>query len=215
MDITPLGLSSFKIRGKHVSVVTDPYASEMVGLKFPRHTQSEIVTVSHQHNDHNATEQIEGNPFIISGPGEYEIKGVTIRGFSTFHDNAGGSERGKNTIYRIEIDGITIAHLGDLGHALSGGQVEELDGVDVLCIPVGGAFTVDAAAASGVVGEIEPKIVIPMHYQRPGLNQETFGALAPLSLFLKEMGKEGVSAQSKLSISKDKLPPEMQVVVLE
>lgn len=215
MDIIPLGLSSFKIRGKHVSVVTDPYTSEVVGIKFPKHTESNIVTVSHQHKDHNAIGNIEGNPFVVKGPGEYEIQGVTIMGFTTFHDSAGGKERGTNTIYRIEIDGVTIAHLGDLGHTLSSDQVEELDGVDILCIPVGGHYTIDAATAASIVGEIEPKIVIPMHYQRKEFNQQTFGVLAPVADFFKEMGKEKVVPLAKLSISKDKLPQELQVVVLE
>lgn len=215
MDITPLGHASFKIRGKHVSVVTDPYDSEMVGLKFPRHTAADIITVSHAHKDHSATNQIEQSPFIITGPGEYEIKGVSVVGFSTFHDMESGKIRGGNTIYRMEIDGVAIAHLGDLGHVLSSEQVDNLDGVDILLIPVGGFYTIDAKQASGVITEIEPKIVIPMHYGRKDLNQKSFGMLTPVGDFLKEMGKEGVTPQARLTISKDKLPSELQVVVLE
>lgn len=215
MDITPLGHASFKIRGKQTTVVTDPYDPDMVGLKFPKHTQADIVTVSHQHEDHNAVSQLEGSPFIISAPGEYEIKGTSVVGLSTFHDESGGKERGTNTIYRIEIDGVSIVHLGDLGHVLSASQVDDLDGVDILCIPVGGFYTIDKKAASQVISEIDPKIVIPMHYARAQLNQKKFSKLSPVSDFLKEVGKEGATPQPKLAISKDKLPSEMQVVVLE
>lgn len=215
MDITPLGHASFKIRGKQTTVVTDPYSSDMVGLKFPKHTTADIVTVSHQHKDHNAVSQLEGAPFVISGPGEYEIKGTSVVGFSTFHDGTSGKERGANTIYRIEIDGVSIVHLGDLGHVLSASDVDGLDGVDILLVPTGGFYTIDAKQASQVISEIEPNIVIPMHYGCPGLNQKTFRLLAPVSDFLKEMGKVGIVPVPKLTISKDKLPSEMQLVVLE
>ena len=209
MDITPLGHASFRIRGKHTTVVTDPYDSGYVGLKFPKHTSADIVTVSHGHHDHNKKDQIEGSPYIVSGAGEYEIKGTSIIGLSTFHDEKNGKERGSNTIYRIDMDGISIAHLGDLGHTLAAAIV------DVLLIPVGGIYTIDAHQAAEVVSEIDPKIVIPMHYGRKELNQKQFSTLAPVSVFLKETGKDPVAPQNKLSISKDKLPAEMLVVVLE
>lgn len=214
MDITYLGHSSFKLRGRNVTVVHDPY-SEDIGLKFPKHTASDIVTISHGHGDHNAVKNIEGTPFVINGPGEYEIAGVSIVGIPTYHDNEKGNKRGKNTIYRIEIDGISIVHLGDLGHVLSSEEIEELDGVDILLVPVGGTYTINAEEASAIVNEVEPAIVIPMHYNREGLNQKTFGTLTPVSVFLKEMGKEGITPQPKLSVTKDKLPEEMQVIVLQ
>ena len=215
MDITFLGHSSFRIRGKSATVVTDPYDSSMVGLKFPKHIEADIVTVSHDHDDHNAVAQVEGNPFIVHGAGEYEIKGVGVVGIPVFHDNEKGASRGGNTIYRIEIDGVSIVHLGDLGHALSSGQIDELDGVNVLLVPVGGIFTIDYSVAVQMVNDIDPAIVIPMHYGRPDLNQKAFGALAPVRAFLKEIGKADVAPQPKLTITKDKLPAEMQVVVLE
>jgi L-ascorbate metabolism protein UlaG (beta-lactamase superfamily) len=132
-----------------------------------------------------------------------------------FHDEQKGALRGKNTIYRIEVDGVSIVHLGDLGHMLTSEELEALDGVNILMLPVGGLHTIDAAKASHLINEIEPSIVIPMHYGRPELNQKIFGTLAPLSVFLKEIGKEGVAPVPKLVISKDKLPTEMQVVVFE
>ena len=215
MDITYLGHSSFRLRGKNTTVVTDPYDPAMVGLKFPKHTAADIVTVSHNHEDHNAVSQVEGAPFVVNGAGEYEIKGVGIVGIPVFHDDAQGATRGKNTIYRIELDGVAIVHLGDIGHTLTSTQVDSLDGVNVLFIPVGGVYTIDAARAVAIIHEVEPSIVIPMHYGRPQLNQKAFGELAPLAAFLKEIGREDVQPQPKFSITKDKIPEEMQVVVLE
>jgi L-ascorbate metabolism protein UlaG (beta-lactamase superfamily) len=206
MDITYFGRSSFRIRGKQATVVTDPFDDPNIGIKFPKHIEANIVTISHTHKDHNAPELVEGSPYIVRGPGEYDIKGVGVVGHRVYHDAKKGEERGTNTVYRIDIDGVSVVHLGDLGHTLSSDEVEELDGVNILMIPVGGLHTIDAAQAVQVINDIEPSIVIPMHYG---------GQLAPVSAFLKEIGKEGVIAQPKLTISKDKLPAEMQVVILE
>ncbi len=194
--------------------MTDPFSSSMVGLKFPK-TEATIVTVSHEHDDHNNVPAVSGSPYVVRGPGEYEIQGVSIVGIPSFHDDVNGSKRGKNTIYRIEIDGVVVTHLGDLGHALTTQQVDALDGVDVLLVPVGGVYTIDANQAVSVINGLDPKIVIPMHYHRPALNQQVFGTLMPVAAFTKEMGKEEVVPVSKLSISRDKLPTELHVVVLE
>lgn len=215
MDITYLGHSSFRIKGKAATIVTDPYDSEKVGLKFPKHVEADIVTVSHDHEDHNAVGVVDGSPFLIKGPGEYELKGVGIVGVSVFHDDEKGEKRGRNIMYRIEIDGVSIVHLGDLGHLLSSAQVDELDGVNILFVPIGGVYTIDPAQAAAVVNDIDPAIVIPMHYGREELDPNAFAGLSGLPQFLKEMGKEGVVAQPKLSVTKDKLPAEMQIVVLE
>ncbi len=214
MDITYLGHSSFKLRGKAATVVTDPYRSS-IGLPFPKHVTSDIVTVSHDHDDHNAISAVEGTPFIVTGPGEYEIKGVGIVGLGVYHDDEKGAKRGKNTIYRIELDGLSVVHLGDLGHELSAAQVDSLDGVDILLVPVGGIYTIDAGLAAKIVGEIEPTIVIPMHYNRPDLDQKMFGTTAGVDAFLREMGKTDVSPQPKFSVTRDKLPEQMQVIVLQ
>lgn len=213
MDIVHLGHAAFKLRGKTTTVVTDPYTD--IGLKFPKHVEADIVTVSHDHTDHNGVGIIEGSPFVVSGPGEYEIKGVGIVGLSSYHDAEKGAKRGRNTIYRIDIEGVSIVHLGDLGHTLTTADVEHFDTVDILCMPVGGVYTIDAATAATIINEIEPSIVIPMHYHVPGLDEKMFADLAPLSVFLKEIGKEDVVPQSKLSITRDKLPETLQVVVLE
>ena len=119
MDIFPLGHSSFRIKGKSVTVVTDPFDPQMVGFPFPKHISADIVTVTHPHKDHNNVGAVEGNPFVIQGPGEYEVKGVGVIGMSSYHDEQKGKERGLNTLYHIEIDGINVVHLGDSGIMLS------------------------------------------------------------------------------------------------
>ena len=215
MEITYLGHSSFRIKGKSAVLVTDPFSSEKVGLKFPKHVEADIVTVSHEHPDHNDAAVVEGTPYVVHGPGEYEIKGVGVVGIPTFHDAENGQTRGKNTVYRYDFEGLSIVHLGDLGHLLSSAQVDDLDTVNILFVPVGGVSTINAEQAVQVINDIEPDIVIPMHYGRPELDQATYGAMTPVSEFLKAIGKVDVVPQAKLSITKDKLPAEMQVIVLE
>lgn len=214
MDIYYLGHSSFRIKGKSVTVVTDPYSAS-IGLRFPKHVTADIVTISHDHADHNAVKEIDGTPFIISGPGEYEVKGVGVIGIGTYHDGDKGQKRGRNTIYRIDIDDIAIVHLGDLGHELSKETLEELGSVDILLVPCGGHYTIDAEQASKVVSEIEPSVVIPMHYKTASHDMKMFGELTGVDVFLKEMGVSDFTPLSKYSTSKDKLPDQMQTVVLQ
>jgi L-ascorbate metabolism protein UlaG (beta-lactamase superfamily) len=214
MDIFPLGHSSFRIKGKSVTVVTDPFDPVMVGFPFPKHISADIVTVTHSHRDHNNVSVVEGDPFVIQGPGEYEVKGVGVIGMSSYHDEQKGKERGRNTLYRIEIDGVNLVHLGDLGTMLSHEEIEKLDGVDILFVPVGGTFTINAQEAQTLISELEPSIVIPMHYKTDKHNKE-FEEMASVQPFLKIIGKEDITPVPKLSITKDKLPSEMQIVVLE
>ena len=143
MEISWLGHSCFRLKGKQATVITDPYSPDM-GYSLGKPTAN-VVTASHQHPGHSYTEGVSGNPKAVTGPGEYEISGVLIIGISTFHDEDRAKTRGKNTIYLIEIDEISICHLGDLGHVLTNEQVEELGNVDVLLIPVGGAAPFIAA----------------------------------------------------------------------
>ncbi len=215
MEIYPLGHASFRIKGKNATVVTDPFDQAVLGMKYPKLEGVDVVTVSHGHGDHNAVGNIPGLPFLVSGPGEYEIKGVTIVGVATFHDDKEGAERGKNTVYKITVDNIRICHLGDLGHKLTDAQLDAIGDVDILLVPVGGFYTIDPVIASQVVLQIEPLIVVPMHYLRPGLPEETFGKLATVDKFLKEMGAEGTASQPKLVTSFEKLPEARTVVVLE
>jgi L-ascorbate metabolism protein UlaG (beta-lactamase superfamily) len=213
MEIVYLGHSAFKLKGKSSSVVTDPY-NEKAG-KFPKDVDANIVTVTHDHPDHNEINKVGGNPFVISGPGEYEVGGVSVIGIATFHDEKNGSERGLNTAYVIEMEGLRVLHLGDLGHKLTQPQLEEIGAIDVALVPVGGFYTIDAKTASEVVKQVDPWVVIPMHYQQPGLDPTVFEKLTGVEEFLKEMGKAETLPVPKYSITADKLPPELQVVVLE
>lgn len=210
MEISWIGHACFRIKGKTGTVITDPYDPNSTGLKLPKLT-ADVVTVSHGHGDHNNSSSIEGTPYIISGPGEYEVKGINVVGVGTFHDDKNGAERGKNTVYNITLDDINILHLGDIGHNLSTEQLEEVGNVDILLVPVGGVYTIEASTAAKIAAELEAKIIIPMHYLVPGLKYE----LEPVDKFLKEMGKENTTPIPKLVITKDKLPEEAQVVVLE
>lgn len=210
MDINWLGQSCFKIKGKNSSLIIDPYNPEATGLKLPKEMNADLLLVTHQHQDHNFISAVSDSPLVISGPGEYEKLGVSVVGTGTFHDKEQGALKGTNTIYQIMIDGISIVHLGDLGHVLTEGQLGEIDPVDILMIPVGGGPTIDAEMAAKVVSQLEPKIVILMHYKIDGLKYELEGKEA----FLKEMGAENIESQPKLSVTRDKLPETTTVVVL-
>ena len=212
MYITWLGQSCFKLQDKigsdGVMLVMDPYTDEF-GLKMPRF-EADIVTVSHDHADHNNLGAIRGNPYIINTAGEYEVKSVFIEGVEAWHDEKNGTERGKNIIYRIEMEDISVTHLGDLGHILETKQLEKLEGTDILLIPVGGKYTINAAKAVEVISQIEPRIIIPMHYKVPGLKVDIDG----VEKFIKELGLKP-RMEEKLKISKKDLPQEdMELVVL-
>ena len=208
MEITWLGHSCFRIKGKEVTLVTDPFA-ESIGYP-PVKLTANIVTLSHPHPGHSYVADIESNPKILSRPGEYEIGGVFVTGISTFHDSEQGESRGKNTIYLIEIDDVRLCHLGDLGHVPSPRQIEDLGNVEVLFVPVGGVSTINAKMASEIVRFLNPKIIFPMHY---GTEVATW--LEPLGKFLKEMGLGEVVPQPKFFFTRSSLPLETQVVVLD
>ena len=212
MIITWQGHSCFKIQDKigpeGVTVVTDPFNKE-AGLKVPNF-EADIITVSHDHKDHNNVDALRGTPFVISCAGEYDFKGVLIEGIDSYHDDKKGEERGANIMYRIEIDDISVAHLGDLGDILDNAQLEKLVGTDVLLIPVGGKYTIDAKKAVEVISQIEPRIVIPMHYKTKDLKYD----LDPIDKFVKELGLTP-TYEEKLKISKKDLPQEdMELVIL-
>lgn len=213
MTISWYGHSCFKItnQGGHLTIITDPF-DKSIGLTPPR-GNSDIVTVSHDHPDHNNVQAISGQPFVISGPGEYEIKGIKIIGCSSYHDKKKGEERGLNTIYLMEIDKIRVCHLGDFGQErLTGKQLEVLGQVDILIVPVGGTYTIEAAEAVKVAEQLEPHLIIPMHYKLPGLKIN----LASLDDFLKEMGLDKRPALDKLTLKKKDLAgKEMEVVAFK
>lgn len=210
MKITWYGHSCFRVVTKNATIITDPFSKD-IGLKPPR-CEADIVTVSHDHYDHNNTSTLRKSPFVINGPGEYELKGISILGIKSFHDAEQGKERGLNTIFLIKAEDIKICHLGDLGQKeLIDKQLEKLSRVDILMIPVGGIYTIDSEKARAIINQIEPKIVIPMHYKIPKLNIK----LHKVDNFLKEIGvKEEVIDQ--LMIKKKDLPKEeVKVIVMK
>ncbi len=207
MEVTWLGHSCFKIKGKEVTVVTDPYDPS---LPYPPvETAADIVTLSHHHPGHNWAQGVGGNPRIVDGPGEYEIATVFITGIRISHNPDQNKGHQVNTAYLIEMDEIKLCHLGDIGQLPSPQQVEELGNLQVLLVPVGGIATIDAEMAAKTVRLLNPKIVIPMHYQT-----EVATWLEPVDKFLKEMGLKESPPETKAIITPANLPSETQVVIL-
>jgi len=208
MEITWLGHSCFLISGKEKTIVTDPCHPDL-GYRLGE-LEADIVTLSHFHPGHSYIEGIVNDPRQVKSPGEYEIGGTFITGVASFHDNKKGDLRGKNTIYIIETDDITLCHLGDLGHPLGPHSIEEIGDVDILFLPVGEVSTMPVDTAVEIVRQLEPPIVIPMHYKT-----ETFtGDLSPVDKFLDKMRIRELEARPKLSITSSSLPGSTQTIVL-
>lgn len=211
MTISWFGHSCFRIEAKEGSILIDPFDNK-IGLKVPK-IKDDLVLVTHNHHDHNNIEGTTGEELVINGPGEYERKGMAVQGISSYHDNTQGSERGFNTIYRITAEDIVLCHLGDLGQArLTDEQVEHIGDVDVLFIPVGGHFTIGSKEAMEVISQIEPKVVVPMHYKIPGL---TISELEGPEKFIKEVGLSPEKVDSLKVVRKTLPVDEMKLVVFQ
>lgn len=207
MVITWYGQSCFRFQSSQAVLVIDPFSKE-IGLAPPR-GRADAVLVSHHHFDHNNVAALEGEPIVVDGPGEYEVRGVAIRGIPADHDEAGGAERGKVTIFTLELEGMRLVHLSDLGQKrLTEIQLEGIGDADILFVPVGGVYTIGAREAAQVVNQIEPRIVIPMHYRLPGLTVQ----LEPADAFLKEMGI-AAETTAKLTLKKKDLPVDETKIV--
>jgi L-ascorbate metabolism protein UlaG (beta-lactamase superfamily) len=212
MEITWYGHSCFRIteRGQ-TAVVCDPYDYQQVGYQ-PLKLKADIVTVSHESPNHSNIKAIKGDPYIIMGPGEYEIGGVFITGLRTDQHKKRENGQPVNTLYLIDFGGINIVHLGDMLQVPSQAEVESLGPVHIALVPVGDAGSLNAAKASEAISLFEPNIVIPMHYQTPGTTLK----LDPIGKFLKEMGLSEVETMASLKVSSvAALPEETQVVVLD
>lgn len=216
MNISWYGHSCFKLQTKpkrgegDVVIITDPF-DRSIGLRPPQ-GQADIVTVSHLHHaDHNNVSSIKGDPFVIDAAGEYSIKGVVFQGVESFHDNEKGAKDGRNTIFVIESEGIKACHLGDLGHKLTEKQLEQIGQIDILMIPVGGKYTIEPKEAEEVVGQLEPKIIIPMRYKVKGLKLD----IANEDPFCKELGSCTKERTAKLSIkNKDLADTENKILIM-
>lgn len=210
MKIKYLAHSSFLITSSDgVRIINDPYAAAG-GLKYrPIQETADIVTVSHEHGDHNYVKAIKGNPAVLKDNGE--AKGIKFKAVAAAHDEQGGSQRGKNMLFCFVVDGVKVCHLGDLGHVLTAEQVKALGKVDVLLVPVGGFFTIDAKAAAKVCDQLKPSVIIPMHFK----TDKSDFPISSVEEFTK--GKMNVSFinSSEVELNKDKLPQAPQIVVLE
>ena len=215
MKIKSYGHAAFLITSEQgVKIITDPYESGAFGgqLTYGKiKDQADIVTTSHDHADHNDTKTLPGSPQVVKGSGSKTVKGISLKGLSTYHDSSQGSERGANTIFTFSVDGIQVCHLGDLGHTLSDQDLDEVGHVDILLIPVGGLYTIDPKEATRVAEQIKPKVLIPMHFK----TEKCGFPIAPVEDFLK--GKPNLKRPkvSEIAFDKATLPKQMEIVVLE
>lgn len=201
------GHACFEIRD-NTGVVVDPHDGKSVGLPRPK-PSGEVVLTTHNHFDHNAVEVVEGRREVLAGTGK--AGGIQFEGVQAYHDKTGGRNRGRNTLFVFEMEGIRFSHLGDLGHALTGDQVRELGRVDVLFLPIGGVFTIDAKEADQVAEALEPRIIIPMHYKTPGLNI----AIEGVEPFLDLARSRGLNIRHEGdTIELESLPDEPEVIVM-
>lgn len=211
MKIEYLGHSGFKLtESTGTSIVCDPYGVE-VGYEMPE-VSADAVTVSHHHYDHDAAARVSGKPVILDAECSYGLPGVDISAIKSFHDNVRGKARGENVIFKFRMDGIDVCHLGDLGEACSAELIDLLLPVNVLLIPVGGTYTIDAEMAKEYVDRIMPDIVIPMHYRSKGCKLDIEKADAFLDLFDKENVTE--SEDCSLEVMRSDLGGDTCVIVL-
>jgi L-ascorbate metabolism protein UlaG (beta-lactamase superfamily) len=208
-EIKWFGHACFSVRGRDVTVLMDPVPRESgYDIGSP---EADIVTVSHQHRGHSATDLVKPGFRLVNGPGEYEIQEVFITGVQTYHDNDKGKTHGKNTVYVIEIDDLIIGHLGDIGHVLTEEQVEAMSSVDVLLVPAGGGPTITPAQAAEIIGQVDPGIVIPMQYRTEKGDFER----DPIDGFIRELGITEYQTEERLTVRKVDVSDAPQVVILQ
>lgn len=212
MKVKWLGHASFLISSDSgTRIITDPYPQGS-GLSYaPINDAADIVTVSHDHFDHNNVSSVPGKPEVITGSGTNNIKGIQFKGIATHHDDSQGKERGTNTIFCFSVDGVKVCHLGDLGHRLNKEQIDEIGDVDILLIPIGGVFTIDAKMAGSVIDDLKPKVAIPMHCKTPKCNWP----LNTIEDFLADKNNVKNMNSSEIEFQAGKLPQTTEIAVLE
>ena len=224
ITLTWFGQATFVLKtSTGLNALLDP-AGPGTGYDIPTQSGIDLVTVSHEHSDHNAVSLAAGSPMVLRGLAgndwakiDQTVKGVRVRTVGVYHDDTQGSQRGKNAIFVFEVDGLRLAHLGDLGHTLSPEQIKDVGPVDVILIPVGGYYTVDGKAATEVVNQLNPKIVIPMHYKTADLSPSLAGVLAPVDDFIKAMGNTATVSEvgQTVTLEGGKLPAGRTIVVMK
>ena len=220
MKIKYLGHSCFKISGKsdsseNITIITDPFDPKAVGLSLPQQ-EADIITISHDHSDHNFVDKVKAKDerlFVADTPGEYEVNDLRIYGIKSYHDDTEGKERGLNNIFVYDFQEARVAHLGDLGHGLTSDQIEELENVEILIVPIGGIYTIDAKKAWEVVEDLEPLFVIPMHF-RTDKHLPTYKDLATIDDFISKAGIK-IEERDELNVKgKEDLPTTPTIIKL-
>lgn len=207
MKIRWFGHACFLIETEKIRIVSDPF-NEGVGYPIFKGT-ADLVTISHDHWDHNAAQLVDGNPLIVTEPGNFLYEDIHINGIASFHDKAQGKKRGTNIIFKISVDGMNLVHLGDLGHVLTREQIEEIGPTDILFMPVGGNYTVDAKEAFEITGQLKPKIVIPMHFKTPVISFD----IDPVEAFTCQFDQ--IVKKPFLQVSKSELGYPKRVIDLD
>lgn len=209
MDLTWLGHACFRLRGKEGVVLTDP-PDPKSGHAIPK-TEANVVTMSSLDPAHGSVRSVGGEPVVLSGPGEYEVREILLTGIGTYRDDAGGARRGRNTVFAIHLDDLVICHLGSLGHTLPPSDLERLGDVDIALVPISGAdVNLTAAMAAEVIHQLEPKVVVPMMYDPDARKKDS-----PFERLLHELGTKDLTPVPKLSVSRSSLPENIQVVALD
>ena len=209
MELSWIGHSCFRLRGRDLTVITDPIAP---GLGYgTSRLDADLVTISHPEPNHSSVAIVGGTPRVLEGPGEYEIGGALITGVATPRPNGQSRDLPRNTAYLIELDDVTICHLGDLAAPLTADQVAVVKDADVLLLPVGGQCTIDAAQAAEVVSQLEPRYVVPMHYRTPAIGL----ALDGVDRFWRELGQPEPTPQARLNVTRASVPEALTLVLLE
>jgi L-ascorbate metabolism protein UlaG (beta-lactamase superfamily) len=214
MKLKFYGHAAFLITSNQgTKIITDPYKPGAFGaISYEKISDEvDVVLVSHDHDDHNSSGELAGNPEVVRTPGKQSVRGIEFNGIPTFHDTSSGKERGKNIIFSFTVDGITICHLGDLGHTLSGEEVEAIGSVDLLLLPVGGGYTIDSKAASEVALQLNPSIIIPMHFK----TEKCELPITSVEEFTKGKAKVKVMGSSEISLDTVDLPKETEIIVLQ
>jgi len=209
MKIRWLGHSCFLITNERgINILTDPF-DETLGYRMTKE-KINIITISHEHYDHNNTMGIKGKSVVLKGPVNRDTHKIVFKGISSYHDSVYGKHRGENTIFVIKTDELTLCHLGDLGHLLYNEQLEQINHVDILFIPVGGYFTINHIQAEQVINQIKAKIVIPMHYKTEAIKW----SIDPLSVFLNEKQNIKMVGEKFFEVNSSTLPEKTTIYVL-
>ncbi len=196
------GHSCFEVRDS-ITIVMDPHDGKSIGIKPPM-VKADVVLITHDHFDHNCVRIVKGEPAVMRDSGEKSLRGIKITGIQTYHDQEGGAKRGRNIIYRFEIDGVKFCHCGDLGHVLTEEQIRAIGPIDILFVPVGGVFTIDGKEARALVSKLKPKIAVPMHFRWGGLSI----SIQTVDPFLEGLPEESVlRVGNEIDFMKEDLPP--------